>query len=85
MGESSRRIDYQVWCGPAMGAFNEWVAGSPLEAESGRKVATVALNILFGASVITRANFLRCQGINLPPGALATEPLELTKIKEYLR
>lgn len=84
-GESSRRIDYQVWCGPAMGAFNEWVAGSPLEAESGRKVATVALNILFGASVITRANFLRCQGIDLPAGAQATEPLELTQIKEYLR
>jgi hypothetical protein len=50
-----------------------------------RKVATVALNILFGASVITRANFLRCQGIDLPAGTLAAEPLELTQIKEYLR
>jgi len=26
-GDSSRKIDYQVWCGPAMGAFNEWTAG----------------------------------------------------------
>jgi len=84
-GDSSRRIDYQIWCGPAMGAFNEWVTGSLFEAESERKVATVALNILFGASVITRANFLRCQGIDLPPEALGTEPLELTQIKEYLR
>ena len=30
-GEASRRMDYQIWCGPAMGAFNEWVAGSFLE------------------------------------------------------
>ena len=24
-GESARRADYQIWCGPAMGAFNAWV------------------------------------------------------------
>jgi PfaD family protein len=84
-GEPSRRIDYQVWCGPAMGAFNEWAAGSLLESPQQRKVVTVALNILFGAAVLTRANFLRCQGFNLPPEAMAARPLELTEIKEYLR
>ena len=84
-GEASRRIDYQVWCGPAMGAFNEWAAGSFLEHPSRRNVVTVALNILFGAAVLTRANYLRCQGISLSPEALRTEPLELTRIKEYLR
>ncbi len=84
-GEPARRIDYQVWCGPAMGAFNEWAAGSPLESPQNRKVATVAFNILFGACMLTRANLLRCQGVALPPEALAAEPLELTKIKEYLR
>ena len=84
-GEASRRYDYQVWCGPAMGAFNEWVAGTFLEAPSRREVATVALNILFGAAYLTRVNFLRCQGICLPPAALRTEPLEREQIKEYLR
>ncbi|HTP64718.1 MAG TPA: PfaD family polyunsaturated fatty acid/polyketide biosynthesis protein, partial [Geobacteraceae bacterium] len=84
-GEPTRRIDYQVWCGPAMGAFNEWVDGSPLEPLQGRRVVTVALNILFGACVLTRANFLHCQGVELPPAALAVEPLELKQIKEYLR
>jgi hypothetical protein len=48
-------------------------------------VVTVALNILFGASVVTRANFLRCQGIVLPEETMAAEPLELTEIKEYIR
>ncbi|HAB37596.1 MAG TPA: 2-nitropropane dioxygenase, partial [Rhodobacteraceae bacterium] len=23
-GEEDRRMDYQIWCGPAMGAFNQW-------------------------------------------------------------
>ena len=84
-GESSRRIDYQVWCGPAMGAFNEWAAGSPLQQPDRRTVVTVAMNILFGAAVLTRANFLRCQGTPLPDGLQAMEPLELNQIKEYLR
>lgn len=84
-GVSDRRIDYQVWCGPAMGAFNEWVAGSSLQSPEQRRVVTVAMNILFGAAVLSRANFLRFQGAAIPAGALAMEPLELSQIKEYLR
>ena len=30
-GDQDRRLDYQIWCGPAMGAFNAWVRGSFLE------------------------------------------------------
>lgn len=84
-GEPSRKIDYQVWCGPAMGAFNEWVAGTYLEKPERRTTVSVALNILYGAAVFTRINFLRSQGMQLPPEALRMEPLELAQIKEYLR
>ena len=83
-GESSRKIDYQVWCGPAMGAFNEWARNSFLEAPARRTVASVALNILFGAAVLSRANMLRSQGVQLPWEILRSEPLEDTQIKEYL-
>jgi PfaD family protein len=83
-GHSARRIDYQVWCGPAMGAFNEWVAGSFLESPGQRKVATVARNILYGAALITRVNILRCQGVDLPENALNIGPLEDTQIEEQL-
>jgi PfaD family protein len=83
-GESARKIDYQVWCGPAMGAFNEWVAGSFLETPARRTIATVTRNILFGAAVLTRANILRCQGIPLSPEDLQIQPLEDIQIKEYL-
>lgn len=83
-GHDARRIDYQIWCGPAMGAFNEWAAGSFLENPARRTVATVARNILFGAAFLTRANILRYQGISIPEDVLHTEPLEDTQIKEYL-
>ncbi len=83
-GESSRKIDYQVWCGPAMGAFNEWTKGSFLEHPENRKVADVALNLLFGAAVIMRINNLRCQGIPLSSDIIRVVPLETAKIIEYL-
>ena len=83
-GAAERRMDYQVWCGPSMGAFNEWVAGSFLETPARRKVVTVALNILHGAAQLNRVNFLRSQGIDLPQGSAALEPLEIAHLKEFL-
>ena len=41
-GEAGREADYQIWCGPAMGAFNDWVRGSYLEAPENRRVVEVA-------------------------------------------
>ncbi len=82
-GDPTRTMDYQVWCGPAMGAFNEWTAGSFLELPERRRVASVGRNILFGAAVLTRANILRYQNIRLPAD-FRIEPLEDTQIKEYL-
>jgi PfaD family protein len=81
-GAPGRAMDYQVWCGPAMGAFNEWTSGSFLEAPQQRRVATVARNILFGASVLVRANLLRCQNVPLPAD-FTVAPLEDTQLKEY--
>ncbi len=83
-GEPSRRMDYQVWCGPAMGAFNEWSAGTFMEEPARRRVATVAFNLLFGAALLTRAASLRRQGVDLPPEILRAEPLPIEQIKEYL-
>jgi PfaD family protein len=39
VGDPHRRMDYQIWCGPAMGSFNDWVRGSHLEPPAGRRVA----------------------------------------------
>ena len=65
-GEASRVMDYQIWCGPAMGAFNEWTKGTFLADPNNRNVATVAFNLLHGASVVLRLNQLRSQGFPVP-------------------
>ncbi len=83
-GESDRKLDYQIWCGPAMGAFNEWVKGSVLDAPEQRKVATVAMNILFGAAVLIRASQLKLQGVCLDGETELSVPLEIEQIKEFL-
>jgi PfaD family protein len=75
-GEPTRKVDYQVWCGPAMGAFNEWTKGTFLDDPRNRKVADVAQNLLYGAAILLRQSHLRTQGIELPRGAFPLEPVE---------
>ncbi len=73
-GDSDRRLDYQIWCGPAMGAFNAWVKGSFLENPKNRTVVQVALNLLEGAACATRAAQLRSYGVPVPAAAFAFRP-----------
>ena len=65
-GETGREMDYQIWCGPAMGAFNAWARGSHLEEAGNRKVADVARQLLTGAAYGWRVQALRNQGVALP-------------------
>lgn len=83
-GDPSRKIDYQIWCGPAMGAFNEWVKGSFLEDPQRREVVTVALNLLYGASVVSRVQWLRAQGVPLPSSFANPTPLTRAELAERL-
>ncbi len=82
-GTADRKMDYQVWAGPSMGAFNEWVAGSFLAHAEQRKVVTVAKNILYGAAVLARAAMLRSQGVQLPAEAVKIPPMQEAELKEY--
>jgi len=75
-GEPTRQVDYQIWCGPAMGAFNEWTKGSFLEKPENRRVAVVARNLMHGAAVATRAHILSCQGVSLPNEVARIAPRE---------
>jgi PfaD family protein len=83
-GEPSRRLDYQVWCGPAMGAFNEWAKGSALEQPQNRSVVTVALNLMYGAAVTLRQQQLRQHGQFLPASVFPTGPLPLEEVEKRL-
>jgi PfaD family protein len=83
-GDPSRIIDYQIWCGPAMGAFNQWTKGTFLEKSENRKTVVVAMNLLFGATVATRVNWLRQQGITLPMSVQIFRPMELPRLLELM-
>ncbi len=84
-GNPARKMDYQIWCGPAMGAFNAWVRSSFLEKPENRDTVTIAMNLLFGACILTRANWVRCQGVSLPPNMNAYSPLPLNAIVKYMQ
>jgi hypothetical protein len=64
-GVKERRMDYQIWCGPAMGAFNDWARGSFLEDPAERHVVTMAKALMTGAARHYRRHHLQMQGIHL--------------------
>lgn len=73
-GESGRTADYQVWCGPAMGGFNEWVRGSHLEPPENRRVAEVAEQIMTGAAFTSRTHQLQLAGVRMPTSCAEYRP-----------
>ena len=76
-GVKERVSDYQIQCGPSMGAFNEWVKGSYLEKLENRHVVDIALNMMEGAAVVTRAEQLRSFGVNVPNVAFTFRPKKI--------
>ncbi|ABA22209.1 2-nitropropane dioxygenase, NPD [Trichormus variabilis ATCC 29413] len=65
-GEKGREVDYQIWCGPAMGGFNDWVRGSYLAEANNRRVVDVAHHIMTGAAFLYRIQSLKIQGMQIP-------------------
>jgi trans-AT polyketide synthase/acyltransferase/oxidoreductase domain-containing protein len=76
-GDEKRALDFQIWCGPAMGAFNAWTKDSFLERPENRTAVQIAKNLLEGATVITRAGQLRTYGVPMPERAFQFPPRPL--------
>jgi trans-AT polyketide synthase, acyltransferase and oxidoreductase domains len=70
-GEPGRELDYQIWCGPAMGAFNDWARGGPFEAPENRLAAEVGRALMDGAAYLLRLSQLEAQGVRPAPGLRA--------------
>ena len=83
-GVADRQVDYQVWCGPAMGAFNEWVLDSCLDPPENRTVVGVALNIMYGAALLTRINMLCQQGVSISSEEFDSKPRAMERLEAYL-
>lgn len=82
-GDLSRKMDFQIWCGPAMGAFNQWTTGSFLEDANHRDTVTVGLNLLYGAAVASRINMLQSQGVNLDSKTKTITPKTRDALEAY--
>lgn len=73
-GVPDRVMDYQVWAGPAMAAFNDWAKGSFLDDPKLRTAALVNLNLLYSACVLLRARIAQFSGVELPAGVPDPRP-----------
>jgi PfaD family protein len=73
-GEPGRELDYQIWCGPSIGPFNDWTRGTYLADPEQRKVVDVALHILTGSAYLARIQNLRNAGIQVSARLSAYTP-----------
>lgn len=64
-GEKGRELDFQVWCGPSIGPFNDWTRGTYLAEPGNRRVADVAMQILTGSAYLARIQSLRNTGVQV--------------------
>jgi trans-AT polyketide synthase/acyltransferase/oxidoreductase domain-containing protein len=58
-GETGSRVDFQVHCGPALGAFNQWVKGSPIENWRQRHVDSIAIQLMEGTAELLESRFFQ--------------------------
>ncbi len=65
-GVLDRKVDFQIYCGPSLGAFNRWIKGSYLEFPKNRRVADVARNLMEASMYLKRILYIREQGVLLP-------------------
>jgi PfaD family protein len=77
-GNTERKLDYQICCGPAMGSFNAWVKDSYLENIENRTVTDIALNLMEGAAVVTRCHQARSYGVQVIEAAFDFRPRPLS-------
>ncbi len=84
-GEPARTVDYQIWCGPAMAAFNDWVRGTFLEAsrESPRGDGRLEHPLRRGRAD-PRPDRAACRASRCPPGVPRLTPLEVAEIENRL-
>ncbi|MDR2456239.1 MAG: PfaD family polyunsaturated fatty acid/polyketide biosynthesis protein, partial [Deltaproteobacteria bacterium] len=83
-GLEDRRTDWCVFSGPSLGAFNEWVSGSPYEDPANRKVADVAGLLLYGAAVLKRFTLARDLGLLADDDTATVPPLSPEELSVYV-
>jgi trans-AT polyketide synthase/acyltransferase/oxidoreductase domain-containing protein len=73
-GDPAEQVNYQVHCGPAMGAFNRWVKGTDLADWRARHVDVIAERLMAGAATVLAGALLNTEQRETPalPSVSAT-------------
>lgn len=66
IGEPGREMDYQIWCGPSIGPFNDWARSSYLSDPMKRRIVDVTLHLFTGAAYQYRIQALKLRGVQIP-------------------
>jgi PfaD family protein len=66
VGEPGREMDYQIWCGPSMGSFNDWTRSTYLSDYLKRHIVDVTLHLFTGAAYQYRIQQLKMLGFQVP-------------------
>ncbi len=61
-GDDKFKVDFQVHCGPSLGAFNQWVKGTELENWRMRHVDEIAIKLLEGTTEFLNERFETLSG-----------------------
>ncbi|MCY7295055.1 PfaD family polyunsaturated fatty acid/polyketide biosynthesis protein [Alteromonas sp. a30] len=61
-GNTEQRADFQIHCGPALGAFNQWVKGTKMQSWRHRHVADIAEALMQGAAQLLEQKLTEITG-----------------------
>ncbi|MDB6038987.1 MAG: pksE 1 [Verrucomicrobiales bacterium] len=62
-GELEGKLDFQIHCGPALGSFNQWVRGTPLEDWRNRHSDEIGELLMKGAAELLNRRFRQFVGL----------------------
>lgn len=79
VGNQDRITDMQIWCGPSMGAFNDWVKDTELENFDKREAAVIAELMMKETALLYRIESLKLQGLIVPKEKLKQKQLLTTR------
>jgi trans-AT polyketide synthase/acyltransferase/oxidoreductase domain-containing protein len=68
-GIADGKVDFQIHCGPALGAFNQWVKGTPLEDWRQRHADEIGVRLMRAAAELLEQRFREFRGGQVPPEA----------------
>lgn len=63
LGDDKNKVNFQVHCGPALGAFNQWVKGTSLQGWRNREVDVIGKKLMEETALVLKDRLNKIMGI----------------------